>query len=66
MFQIQNNSGNSSTQEWPSGLSHCDWIGKFQIQTPLGAQSGLWIQPGYNAPGEPWGKKIDKTVISIR
>ena len=58
MFHIQNrNSGNSSTKEWSSGLSHCNWIGRFQVQTLLGAWSGFWIQPGYNAPGDPWRKE---------
>ena len=39
-------------REWPTGLSHCGWIGRFLVQTTLGAQPGLGIQPHYEASGD--------------
>ena len=33
-------------------------IGRFPVQTLLGAWSGLEIQPRYKAPGDPWILKL--------
>ena len=37
-------------------------IGTFPVQTPLGTQLGLRIQPRYMAPGELW-VEIDKNAV---
>ena len=40
-------------------------IGKFLVQTPLGAWPGLGTQPHYEAPGDLQVKLADYAVINI-
>ena len=40
-------------------------IGRFPVQTPLGARPGLAAQPRYEDPGDPWVKVDKKAVINI-
>ena len=32
-------------EEWPNGLRHCDLMGRFPVQTPLGDQPPLGTHP---------------------
>ena len=38
--------------KWPSGLRCCDWIGRFPVQIPVGAQLGSGTQTCYQALGD--------------
>ena len=38
--------------EWPSGLKHFKWTGRFLVQIPLGSLPGLRKQPCYEAPSD--------------
>ena len=40
-------------------------IGRFPVQTPLGARPGLGTQPRYEAPGDLRVKLVDNAVINI-
>ena len=51
--------------EWPSGLRHWKWIGRFLVQTPLGALPGLGNQPCYEAPSDLRVKTWIKAIINI-
>ena len=39
-------------EELPSGLRRYVTIGRFLVQSPLGARPGLGTQPRYEAPGD--------------
>ena len=41
-------------------------IGRFLVQTPLGARPGLGTQPRYEAPGDLWVEIVENAVIKIR
>ena len=41
-------------------------IGRFPVQTPLGARLGLGTQPRYEAPGDLWVEIVENAVINIR
>ena len=43
----------SQIGEWPGGLRRCCRIGKFPVESLLGARPGLETQPRYKAPGDP-------------
>ena len=51
--------------EWPSGLRPCKWIGRFLVQTPLSALSGLGAQWRFEAPSDLWVETWVKAVINI-
>ena len=40
-------------------------IGRFPVQTPLGARPGLGTQSHHEAPGDPW-VKCKNALINIR
>ena len=40
-------------------------IGRFAVQTPLGARPGLGIQHRYEAPGDLWVELVENAVIDI-
>ena len=40
-------------------------IGRFPVQTPLGARPGLGTQPHYEAPGDLRIELVENTVINI-
>ena len=40
-------------------------IRRFLVQTPLGAQLGLGIQPCFEGPGDLWVEIVENTVINI-
>ena len=40
-------------------------IGRFPVQTPLGARLGLGTQPCYEAPGDLWVEIVENAVINI-
>ena len=39
-------------EEWRNRLRRCDRVGRFPVQTPLGARPGLGTQPCYEDPGD--------------
>ena len=47
--------------EWPSGLRRCSRIGRFPVQTPLGARPGLGTQPRYEAPGDLRAENVKRS-----
>ena len=51
--------------EWHSGLRRCKWIGRFLVQTPLGALRGLGTQPYYKTPSDLLVKTWINAVIKL-
>ena len=47
--------------EWPNGLTYCNRIRRFSVQTLLTTLLGVGSRPCHNASGEPHVKKLIKT-----
>ena len=47
------------------GLGVVVRIGRFPVQSLLGARPGLGIQPLYEAPGDLWVENVKHRVINI-
>ena len=44
---------------------HCRWIGRFLVQTPLGAQPGLGTQPRYEVSDDVQVETWVNAVMNI-
>ena len=51
--------------EWHNGWRHCR-IGRFPVQSPLGAQLGIGTQPPCKAPSDLWVEISWNADINIR